>query len=747
MIERERRASSVPVRGDDGGFLAAVADAVAELCSDEDESNDENNNSQNIGCLPLQQQKSSSSSTSAHTPLSLSPAAWLEDTFATDPTDQLLGSFTCAYAAHILIQGKLFIVRGVRGARVLFFSNIMRYGVAQQGFGCFLASLHHTHTAFLFYVKSIVSPAPARAATPRMITTRELNLADIAAVRKVHRVGTISALELTRREDGKSFVFCSFLYRENAFQCMQDAWLTVAASPKPRGGEAGEGEEEEGIELEDMTGWRAMNASAAATADARSLTASYAGSEDSDGGDDGGGGRRGPRGSGSSVGSASGSRSSRGSRGGSGSSSRLKRCNSAPLTLLHASMDTHADASTVLRREMPYRTPPHVFYTLYDAKGSLLAAHLTSNCNVTDLKISPKTPFGRGGGNDIAERFISYCTPVMFTFPNMPKFCTVNDTQRYVTPRADADDDEEEENDDDDDDARERGRGVEKAWVMHSSAAMCGAPYSDAFTIETRLRVSASAAPEGGTAVEVTFKIAWKKTVNSLLKGLISKGAKDQLKRSYGKMLDLMTARLSEESVSNRIRVIRSATFCHTRSPSAGSGMQQQQAALLSGASRERAAAATVAAVGAAAAAAASARTGLAVARVPEEEETSSIDGRNPRLSRRQISPDNSWFVPAVVILATVVLAGFSPLVGVTRWFLTPGGEGRTTAASSPLLPPLLSPLPLSETCGCELNLNGGGGGGGVTREVVRAALHRVMEDDALIDTIASLINNKNEEE
>jgi len=40
-------------------------------------------------------------------------------------------------------------------------------------------------------------------------------------------------------------------------------------------------------------------------------------------------------------------------------------------------------------------------------------------------------------------------------------------------------------------------------------------------------------------------------------------------------MLDLAVAQLSERSVSNRIRVIRSATSCHTRSPSVGSGMQQ----------------------------------------------------------------------------------------------------------------------------------------------------------------------------
>lgn len=272
-----------------------------------------------------------------------------------------------------------------------------------------------------------------------MITTRELSLSDVAEVRKINRVGTISALELIRREDGKSFVFCSFLYRENAFQCMYDAWLTVMTDPPPRrmGARRGRGvvgeeealEKEEGIELEDMTGWNARRerterekkTSAAADAaedGARSLTASMSyGRSDGEGSSDGDGHSRG-----SSAGSASGSGGSRSSR---GSDGKLKRSNSAPLTLLHAPMDAHADAITVLRRELPYHTPPHVFFTLYDVKGSLLAAHLTNSSNATDLTMSPKAPFGRGGGNEISERFISYRTPTLYTFPNMPKFCTV----------------------------------------------------------------------------------------------------------------------------------------------------------------------------------------------------------------------------------------------------------------------------------------------------------------------------------
>jgi hypothetical protein len=36
---------------------------------------------------------------------------------------------------------------------------------------------------------------------------------------------------ITRRADGKSFLFASIMFREAAFRCIHDAWLTVA---KPR---------------------------------------------------------------------------------------------------------------------------------------------------------------------------------------------------------------------------------------------------------------------------------------------------------------------------------------------------------------------------------------------------------------------------------------------------------------------------------------------------------------------------------
>ena len=58
--------------------------------------------------------------------------------------------------------------------------------------------------------------------------SRELKLNDIVRVRKLNKVGAISAVQLTRRADGKSFLFASIIFREAAFRCIHDAWLTVA---------------------------------------------------------------------------------------------------------------------------------------------------------------------------------------------------------------------------------------------------------------------------------------------------------------------------------------------------------------------------------------------------------------------------------------------------------------------------------------------------------------------------------------
>jgi hypothetical protein len=107
-------------------------------------------------------------------------------------------------------------------------------------------------------------------------------------------------------------------------------------------------------------------------------------------------------------------------------------------------------------------------------------------------------------------------------------------------------------------------------------ALVPGTPYADTFTIETRVRIvrsgggggDDSGGGGGGSAVDVSCKVAWKKPVNAWLKSLISKGAKEQLKRSYAKMLDLAAVQLSTAQLSDRIRLNRSASWRHGRSPS-----------------------------------------------------------------------------------------------------------------------------------------------------------------------------------
>ena len=109
---------------------------------------------------------------------------WLEEHFPTDASDVLLGSFVGSYrASRLLVSGRVFIVTGSRGARVWFHSDI--FGI---------------------------------------VTTRLISLADISLVRKVNKVGVVSAIELVRASDRKSYVFCSFLFRDNAFRAMHDAW-------------------------------------------------------------------------------------------------------------------------------------------------------------------------------------------------------------------------------------------------------------------------------------------------------------------------------------------------------------------------------------------------------------------------------------------------------------------------------------------------------------------------------------------
>ena len=122
-----------------------------------------------------------------------SSASWLEDSFEVDATDVLLGSFTCALKRGILLQGRLFVVAGERGGpRLLFHSSLFR-----------------------------------------RVTTLEVRLADVRAVEKKNSAGALSAIRVRLGGSGEALVFCSLIYRENAYRCVREAWHR-AASPSHR---------------------------------------------------------------------------------------------------------------------------------------------------------------------------------------------------------------------------------------------------------------------------------------------------------------------------------------------------------------------------------------------------------------------------------------------------------------------------------------------------------------------------------
>ena len=73
------------------------------------------------------------------------------------------------------------------------------------------------------------------------------------------------------------------------------------------------------------------------------------------------------------------------------------------------------------------------------------------------------------------------------------------------------------------------------SFEMRSAAAMRGAPFAECFAVASIVRVSRRSGERTGAAVEVSCAIDWKKPVNGLLRGLIVKGARDSLKRSYEK--------------------------------------------------------------------------------------------------------------------------------------------------------------------------------------------------------------------
>jgi hypothetical protein len=263
---------------------------------------------------------------------------WLEEHFPTDASDVLLGSFVGSYrASRLLVSGRVFIVTGSRGARVWFHSDI--FGI---------------------------------------VTTRLISLADISLVRKVNKVGVVSAIELVRASDRKSYVFCSFLFRDNAFRAMHDAWrlehgfdATTPARNDASIAHTASGDEND----DDATGYEESHLSFERTYSRASShdTEKVLGSTDS---------------------------------------------------FSYASRRPTPDArENVLTKRFPNSKDRCELYDrMFDSELTLLTAHLLQNCKATNVVKSPV----RDG-----KCFLSYDTPTDVHLPYVPKVCHMKDAQMY----------------------------------------------------------------------------------------------------------------------------------------------------------------------------------------------------------------------------------------------------------------------------------------------------------------------------
>ena len=602
MFASDRRARSAPRRC--GEYLASSADAVATGGG-----SDEDDDKVRETLLPYQQPASGSDPAVARgrgavppVPLFRSPAAWLEDSFDVDPDDHLLGSFTCALVANVHVVGKLFVVGGGRkgrGSRAYFFSNICR-----------------------------------------VVTTRTIDLDDVVRVTKVkNRVGVLSAIEILRRGVDKPVVFCSLLYRENAFRCILDAWKRPAA----------------------------LSSSETAIADATPRPPAASPPTPS------------PSSSPSPSGTGPGVACSLGS-------TPRRRRRSAPAATLDAVDWGDAGARVVLRVEFPNHDARHVFHTVFDPEGNLLSRHLRENCGATELRVSRQTPLRDGGGEFLAcERFASYLAPVQYSFPNLPTHCEVHDTQRYVTPRANAPGD--------------------RPLAMRSVASTRGAPFADTFCVDSSVRVATRG--ERGCVVEVLCAVDWKKPVNGIIRKLVVRGARDQLRRSYAKMLAMASADLSRHDEDDRRRVTRvgAAAFRRRRSPSLDS--------IATKGARE-----TFGSVGSVGE---SSRIESRAAEKPSRvvEEPGVSDEAKPRTApfRMERSPRNgAWVIPALILLTVATFF---------VWRVYASIFARGTSSDAPGRIQSCDPSP------CLVRHDG-----------LRLALRMAADDDAFVAALATLLED-----
>ena len=565
-----------------------------------------------------------------------SSASWLEDSFEVDATDVLLGSFTCALKRGILRQGRLFVVAGERGGpRLLFHSSLFR-----------------------------------------RVTTLEVPLADVRAVEKKNSAGALSAIRVRRGDSGEALVFCSLLYRENAYRCVLEAWHRAAPPSSPALRPA-PSSQPSSVEPEPVL--PPLPPPPPPRSRKRNLHRSL-----------------------SSL-----------------------PANFAPPRGVTSAPSGDDGRKSVLRVEFPKHDPETVFHALFDPAGALLVKHLRENCGATEVvtrELPPSTRASSPSRTDAVQsasraRFLSYSAPTSYSFPNMPKRCEVRDLQEYTVFFAGALD--------------RAGSGA--SFETRSVAATRGAPFAECFAVESLTRVSRHPRRGSGAVVEVSCAIDWKKPVNGLLRGLIVKGARDALRRSYEKFTAMCSLELSEGSSEETARATRRGARAFTRGRTRSDADARLVADAPRGWSFPSARGLDARPTRRARRAEASSPSLVEGTSAASRREPDAAAARAARLDDACLGAfaDASWMIPAVILIVTAVAVALCLL---SLWGRdTEKGALRDAAAdASARRTPVRAPGFLVERDDSPTR---------VAKRFVRDALRRASRDEALVDAAARFLN------
>ena len=558
-----------------------------------------------------------------------SSSDWLDEFFDVDASDVLLGSFTCALKRGILIQGKLFVVAGERGKRVLFHSSLFR-----------------------------------------RVTTLEVSLQTCTAVEKKNSAGALSALKISHG-DGEALVFCSLFYRENAYRCVHQAWRRAVDGP---------------LDAPQLT----ISPPPIISPQIETQTPPVSHNSGLD-------------------------------------NSEPPKGFVAPSSIARFPPPGVDDSSRrVLRFEFPEFDPEVVYHALFDPDGALLTKHLGLNCGATEIQITKRKirEMNENSRRAVAERYITYSAPCQYKFPNMPQRCEVRDVQVYTVEGGGRTGGELDSTGDTTGDTTEPTTTPtnQKKFTMRSCAAMSGAPFADCFVVESLIRVtslgsiasdSTSGAspgvdpitpPPAGTVLEGFCDIEWKKPVNSILKGLVHRGARDSLKKSYNKMVALCTERMTNLLIVERATIAKLGE---------GSFFGENQTTHMSCSldySEAEAADVQLESIS---------RSPTVESHSISSQTHSQVQTLDTEVKKKQIKDftDAAWFIPAV-ILVTVVLFGLYTALFTCRM---QGFSNQALKTHRHLL------FDASNK---------------ITKEGVRAALRDASRDDALLDAVVRFLND-----